>query len=503
MSVAADVIPTPVKRRALVMFAVILATGMSALDLTIGAVALPHMRGTFSATPDQVSWVLTSYIVATAVVMPLTGWLSERLGRKRLFVTAIVGFIAASVLCGLASSLHQEVLFRTIQGAFGAPLVPLSQSIVLDSHSREEQGRAMSIWGFGVTLSPILGPVIGGFLTEDHGWPWIFYINVPLGLITLIAAIVAIPPDAKRPTNKVDGFGFAALALFIACTQLVLDRGERQDWFASVEILIETGLAALGLYLFVVHSMTAERPFLDRRLFGDRNYVIGLVLVFLFGFILLPPLFMLPIFLQDLRGYPLSTVGLILAPRGIGAMIGMVLAGRILNYTDARVLIGGGYLLFALAGWEMAGWTSEVGNWDLNWTGLVQGLGMGVVYVPLFTLAFSTLDGRLRTQATGLFQLMRNFGSSLAVAVFVTLFARNTTINRSDLLEHFTLYRSTLLPEQWSLDTVKGIAALNAELTRQAEMIAYANNFFLLALAALIAVPVVFLYRMGRPAGAR
>ncbi len=307
---------TPVQRRPLVMFAVVLATGMSALDLTIGAVALPHMRGTFSATPDQVSWVLTSYIVATAVVMPLTGWLSMRFGRKRLFLTAIVGFTLASVLCGLASSLSQEVLFRAIQGMFGAPLVPLAQSIVLDTHSREEQGRAMSIWGFGVTLAPIIGPVLGGFLTEAYGWPWIFYINVPLGVVTLIAAIVAIPADPPSQKTKVDGFGIAALALFIACTQLVLDRGERYDWFASAEILIETGLAALGLYLFVVHCMTAERPFLERRLFRDRNYVIGLALVFLFGFILLPPLFMLPIFLQDLRGYPLSTVGLQKSERG-------------------------------------------------------------------------------------------------------------------------------------------------------------------------------------------
>lgn len=485
--------------RIVVMTASVLATGMTALDMTIGAVALPYMRGSLSATQDQIGWVLTSYIVATAIVMPASGWLANRFGRKRVYIIAMIGFTVASVLCGLAASLSQEVAFRALQGAFGGPLVPLSQTIVLDTYPRKEHGKAIAIWGFGVVLGPVLGPTLGGYLTEAYGWPWIFYINVPIGIVAISCAFAGLPASVPRKSARLDLLGFLALAIAIAAVQTMLDRGGRQDWFSSTEIIIEAALAGLALYLLIVHTATARRSFINTEMFADRNFAIGIFLIFAFGFILLPPFALLPAFLQDLRGIPISTVGLLLSPRSLGVMFGMVLAGRLLNRVEPRGLMVAGLLLVAWGAFDMTGWTTSVGDRAVVVNGIISGFGMGLLYSPLFTLSFATLKSSLRVEATGLFQLMRNVGSSVSVAVFLTLLARNTTIVRSSIVEHVTPFNpafgASSLGGLWNLQTPAGLAAIDREVTRQAQMVAYVNDFYLLGIIALAMIPLALLLR--------
>ncbi len=488
----------------LVLAASILATGATALDLTIGTVALPHMRGTFSATPDQISWVVTSYIVATAIMMPATGWLSNRFGRRRVFLTAITGFTMASVLCGLATSLPQEVAARALQGAFGAPLVPISQMLILESYPKEKQGKALSYWGLGVMLGPVVGPTLGGYLTETYSWPWIYYINVPIGIAAAAAAFAGMPKDRPGQGVRFDWSGFGFLAVSVTCVQLILDRGERQDWFDSTEIIVEAVVAALTLYLFLVQITTARQPFLSRDLFRDRNYAVGTVLIFMFGFVLLPPLVLIPIFLQELKDYPVLTVGWVLSPRSLGVMAGMLIGGRLIGRVDPRWVFSVGLVLVAISGWDMSRWTLSVSRDHIVSTGAVQGLGMGLTYGPLFYLAFLTLPDRLRGEATGFFQLMRNIGSSVAVAIFVFMVFRNTTINRSELIQLITPFNQQLTGSgaRWNIDSLAGLLALDQEITRQAAMIAYNNDYLILTATALAMIPLAFLFRIRMPDGA-
>ena len=485
----------------LVLAASILATGATAIDLTIGTVALPHMRGTFSATPDQIAWVVTSYIVATAIMMPATGWLSNRFGRRRVFLTAITGFTAVSVLCGLATTLPQEVIARALQGVFGAPLVPISQMLILESYPKEKQGKALSYWGLGVMLGPVIGPTLGGYLTETYGWPWIYYINVPIGIAAAVAAILGMPKDSPGEPVRFDWAGFGFLALSVTCVQLILDRGERQEWFESPEIIIEAVVAGLSLYLFFVQITTSRQPFLSRDLFRDRNYVVGMVLIFLFGFVLLPPLVLIPIFLQELKNYPVLTVGWVLSPRSLGVMIGMLIGGRLIGRIDPRWVFATGLVLVAISGWDMSRWTLSVGRDHIITTGTLQGIGMGLTYGPLFFLAFLTIPDRLRGEATGFFQLLRNIGSSVAVAIFVFMVFRNTTINRAELIELVNPFNQQLTGSgaRWTIDTLAGIRALDHEITRQAAMIAYNNDYLILTVVSLVMIPLAFLFRIRTP----
>ena len=486
----------------LVLMAAILATGATALDLTIGTVALPHMRGTFSATPDQIAWVVTSYIVATAITMPATGWLSNRFGRRRLFLSAIAGFTVASVLCGLATTLPQEVAARALQGICGAPIVPISQMLILETFPKEKQGRALSYWGLGVMLGPVIGPTLGGYLTDNYGWPWIYYINVPIGIAAAVAAIAGMPRDTPGKIVRFDWTGFGFLAVAVTCIQLILDRGERQDWFDSTEIIIEAVVAALALYLFLVQITTARQPFLSRDLFRDRNYVVGALLIFMFGFVLLPPLVLIPLFLQELKDYPVLTVGWVLSPRSLGVMIGMLVGGRLIDRIDPRWIFTVGLVLVAMSGWDMAHWTLDVSRNHVIVSGSLQGVGMGLTYGPLFFLAFLTIPDRLRGEATGLFQLLRNIGSSVAIAIFVFMLFRNTTINRAELIELITPFNPNLSGSgvRWTIDSLAGIRALDHEISRQAAMIAYNNDYLILTVVSLAMIPVAFLFRV-RPPG--
>ncbi|MCB9947116.1 MAG: DHA2 family efflux MFS transporter permease subunit [Rhodospirillaceae bacterium] len=478
-----------------------LATIMQVIDTTIANVALPHMQGSLGATQDQISWVLTSYIVAAAIMTPPTGWLADRFGRRRLFLVAVAGFTAASMLCGLAGSLDQMVAFRLLQGAFGAALVPLSQATLLDSYPRERHGSAMALWGVGIMIGPILGPTLGGYLTETYSWHWVFFINLPLGLLAM-AGIRASVPEGRMERRGFDLFGFALLSLAVGALQMLLDRGEQQGWFQSTEIAVEAGLAVLALYMFLVHSFTARRPFVDLAMFRDRNFAVCTLFIFVVGIVLFSTLALLPPFLQTLMDYPVITVGLVLAPRGVGTMISMMVVGRLLGRVDARPIIVTGLLITAVSLWQMGGFTPEVAMGTIISTGFVQGIGLGLIFVPLSTLAFSTLPPARRPDATSLFSLSRNIGSSIGISVVISYLTRNAQIGHAVLAEQVSPYRQALadLPRAWDLTTVQGIAALNAEVTRQALAIAYVDDFRLMMVVVLLAIPLIAFIR--RPAAA-
>jgi DHA2 family multidrug resistance protein len=490
--------------RGMVTATVMLATLMQALDTTIANVALPYMQGSLSATSGEINWVLTSYIVAAAIITPATGWLEARFGRKPLFLTAVIGFIVTSMLCGAAVSLTQIVVFRLLQGIFGAPLVPLSQSVLLDAYPRAQQGQAMAVFGLGVMLGPILGPTLGGWLTDSYSWRWVFYVNVPVGAFCVVGIVLFLGRRAERPRAKrLDWFGFATLSLGIGALQLFLDRGERLDWFASPEIRIEAALCVLGTYLFTVHTLSAREPFIDPALFRDRNFVIGIILIFIVGVVLLATLAMLTPYLERLMNYPVLTAGLVLAPRGIGTMVAMLIVGQLIRYIDGRLLIATGLGMTGLSLYLMTGFTPDVSQGTLIRTGLLQGFGLGFVFVPLGTLAFGTLAPALRTQGTGLFNLMRNIGASIGISMMSYLLVRNSAITQAALVEQITPFRQVVrdYAHQLNLATVGGRAVLAQTVTAQAEAVAFIDNFKLMMFVSFLAIPLVILVQRPRQAG--
>src|SRR3982074_1020806 len=487
--------------RGMITATVMLATLMQALDTTIANVALPYMQGSLSATSDEINWVLTSYIVAAAIITPATGWLEARFGRKPLFLTSVIGFIVTSMLCGVAVSLAQIVVFRLLQGVFGAPLVPLSQSVLLDAYPREQQGQAMAVFGLGVMLGPILGPTLGGWLTDSYSWRWVFYVNLPLGVLCAFGIFLLLGRRADRSlARRLDWLGFASLSLGIGALQLLLDRGERLDWFASREIQLEAALCVLGFYLFTVQTLTARNPFLDPALFRDRNFVIGIVLIFVVGAVLLATLALLTPYLETLMNYPVLTAGLVLAPRGFGTMLAMVIAGQLLRYTHPRLLIAVGLGITGLALNLMTGFTPDVSQGPRVRAGVIQGFGIGCVFVPLGAVAFSTLAPALRTQGTGLFNLMRNIGASIGISMMSYLLVRNSAITQAALVEHITPYRQVVrdYAHHLSLATFGGRAALAQIVTAQAEAVAFIDNFKLMMFVSFLAIPLVVLVRSPR-----
>jgi len=484
---------------AMITISVMLATVMQVIDTTIANVALPHMQGGLSTTQDQIAWVLTSYIIAAAIMTPMTGWLASRVGRKRLFLLSVVGFTVASLLCGAAQTLAQIVVFRLFQGLFGAALVPLSQAVLLDVYPRERHGYAMALWGVGVMIGPIFGPMLGGWLTETYSWRWVFYINLPVGILAYLGILAFVEEHRLDNPRPFDFFGFAMLSLAVGACQLLLDRGEHQDWFNSSEIMIETALAGLGLYVFIVHSATAEHPFVDPRLLRDRNFISGIVCIAVIGVVLFANLALLPPLMQDLLNYPVVTTGLILAPRGIGSMIGMMVVGRLLTRMDPRLPVLAGLLLTALSLYQMTGFSLGMDEWMVIRTGIVQGLGIGFVFPPLSTLTFATLPPQLRTEAAGLFSLMRNIGASVGISVVETLLARSIQINHQEIAEHVSPYNAMLriMPADspWNMHTLTGQALLDGEINRQASMIAYIGDFKFMMLVTLSVMPLLLLLR--------
>jgi DHA2 family multidrug resistance protein len=483
---------------------IMLATIMQGVDNTIANVALPHIQGSLSAAQDQVAWVLTSYIVAVAIMTPLTGWLAGRLGIKYIFLVSVAGFTLASALCGSATSLTQLVIYRLLQGACGAGLVPLSQSVLMQINPPERHGQAVAIWGTGVMLGPIFGPMLGGWLTEDYSWRWIFYINLPVGLVASLGIVIFIRETRHTHREAFDFFGFITLSIAVGALQMILDRGQLKDWFSSTEIWVTATVSAVGFYLFMVHTATArDRSFINLDLLRSPNFMAGTVLMFFVGGILSGTLALLPTMLQSLMNYPVFTTGLITAPRGIGTMVAMFLVGRLINRVDNRLLILTGFLLTVLSLWQMTGFSLQMGMAPVVLSGILQGFGLGCTFVPLNTLALSNLPRHILTQGTAMRSLMRNLGGSIGISSLETLLIQNTQIVHSRLVEHLRpdnpLARAPFLAQPFSLTTPSGIAALNAEVTRQAAMVAYVDDYALMMVIVLLLIPLLLLVRRARP----
>lgn len=488
--------PTAGVRR-LITASAMAAAVMNTLDSTIANVALPHMQSSVSASQDQITWVLTSYIVAAAIMMPLTGWIAGRFGRKRLMLYSIVGFTIASGLCGLATSLGQLIGFRLIQGIFGAALVPMSQAILLDINPPERHGPAMAIWGIGAILGPIIGPALGGWLTDSYSWRWVFYINLPVGVLAFAGLwyFLSEPKGAERA--KLDLFGFTMLALCIVSIQLMFDRGQQLDWFSSLEICIEGTAGLAFLYLFVVHTLTAKRPFIDPALFMDRNFMFGSVFGFFLGVLLYAVLALLPPMLEGLMRYPVVLTGLVTAPRGVGTMISMVTAGQIIKRVDPRVLIGAGTVFLAYSTLLMSGFSLDMDDSLIVKAGFIQGLGIGLVFVPLATISFATLGPTLRNEGTVMYTLIRNIGGSIGISALQAMTVRNAATVHSRLVETVRPDNPVIAHADTAIDfsSLMSLTKMNAEITRQAGMVSYVDAFYALFIVIIIISPLILFMR--------
>ncbi len=488
--------------RAMITVSVMAATVMQVLDSTIANVALPHMQASLGAAQDTIVWVLTSYIVASAIAMPLSGWLSDRVGTKRLYLIAIGGFVVASMLCGVAQNLSQMVAFRALQGVFGAFLIPLAQTTMLAIYPKEKHGQAMAMWGMGVMIGPIMGPVLGGWLTENFDWRWVFYINLPVGLLAA-AGVWLFMDETMKVSRRFDLFGFALLALAIGAFQLMLDRGEGEAWFESWEIWIETGLAVSGLWMLIIHTATTREAVIPPVILRDRNVIASLIFSFVTGTLLLAGMALLPPMLQHLFGYPTVTTGLVLAPRGVGTLISMTVIGRIVGRVDPRALIMAGLTLMAVSLYQMSHFSLGMDMWPIITSGVIQGLGLGMIFVPLNTIAFATLEPRLRTDAAGLFTLVRSLGSSVGISLVTALLTRNTQISHADLASTVTPYNLPLADPGLAArlgaagDTM--MSMLDAEINRQAMMIAYIDDFKFMMIMTLAVMPLVFFLKRPAP----
>lgn len=496
-----DTYPDPGTRR-FITASVMAATVMNSLDSTIANVALPHIQGSVAASADEITWVLTSYIVAAAIFTPLTGWLAGRFGRRRLMLGSIIGFTIASGLCGIATNLGEIVGFRLLQGVFGAALVPMSQAILLDINPPERHGPAMSIWSMGAVLGPIVGPALGGWLTDNFSWRWVFFINLPIGALAFLGLSVFLS-EAKRATRmRLDLFGFAMLGLAVGFLQLMLDRGQTKDWFSSLEICIEGAGALLFGVLFVIHTVTARKPFIDLALFGDRNFTLGSVFGFFLGVLIFSVLALLPPMLEGLMNYPVVTTGLVTAPRGVGSLISMMVAGRLLKYFDARLLILTGFLLAAYSTYRMSGFSLGMDESLMISSGFIQGLGTGMIFVPLSAITFATLNPSFRNEGAAMFTLIRNIGSAIGISVLQAMTIRNTAIVHSRLIEAVRPDNPVLAQTSSGFDFTAPlqVARMNAEITRQASMVAYIDAFWFLFIVTIAAIPMLLFMRKPRHA---
>jgi len=497
---------TAIPNRTLITVSVMLATIMQALDSTIANVALPHIQSTLAATQDEAAWVLTSYIVAAAVMYPLTGWLANAYGRREVFLISVVLFVVASALCGAAASLPQLVLFRVLQGVGGAALVPLSQAILFEINAPKDYGRAMSIWGIGATLAPMLGPVLGGWLTDNYSWRWVFYINLPIGMLAFLGLFLSLPKGRRHSSARFDFFGFASLSLAVASFQLMLDRGQTLDWFSSREITFEAIVAALSFYVFLVHMLSSDKPFVTPALFRDRNYVAANIFLFLIGIVLFATLALLPPLLQTKMNYPVVLAGLVIAPRGLGTIAGMFLVGRLVPRFDARIIMAIGMGLTAYSLWLMTRYSLLMDTGPVIIAGVFQGAGIGAVNVCLSTVAFVTLPARLRNEGTAISNLIRNIGAAIGISVLVFLLTQNIQRMHASLAGHVTAYNMTANAAAASahidVTTAKGLMMLDRLITDQGTMVAYIDDFRLMMILTLLTIPFLLLFRRSKPQNA-
>lgn len=492
--------------RTMITISIMLATIIQALDGTIANVALPHMQGSLSASQDQITWVLTSFIVAAAIATPLNGWLVDRFGLKRVFLVSVAGFTLASVLCGISATLTEIVVARMLQGVFGAALVPLSQSVLLDINPREKHGSAMAVWGMGVMIGPILGPTLGGWLTDSYSWRWVFFINVPIGALAFWGIWRYIHAAAPARRVRFDTFGFVTLSVAIGALQMLLDRGEQNDWFGSTETWVELILTTLAFAYFIGHTLTrpAGQSFVDFRLLKNANYVTGLLLIFIVGMVLFATRALMPTMLQGLMGYPAKLAGLVTAPSGLGTMAAMMIVGRLTGKVDFRLLLGVGFAITAFSLWQMTHYTLVLSQSDIVWPGVIQGVGLGLVFVPLSAATFATLSPQMRAEGTALYSLVRNIGSSIGIALVQALLVRNTQIAHASLATQVNAANPAVHDPMslYDMATQAGPALINNEITRQASMIAYVDDYWLMMLLTLAVIPTLLLIRPPKAAAA-
>lgn len=490
----------------LMIIGVMAASLLQILDTTIANVALPHMESSLGATVDTITWVLTSYIIASAVALPITGWLADRIGARRLFIGSVAGFIIASMLCGLAQNLEEMVVFRALQGVAGAFIAPLSQSFMLDATRPSRHPQIMAIWGMGIMIGPILGPILGGWLTETANWRWVFFVNLPVGAASL-AALIAFLPRRPQRERRFDITGFLLLAMALTAFQLLLDRGQQEDWLASAEIWAYLLVTLSATWMVVVHFATARAPMFERALFADRNFAIALGFMVVIGIVMFAVMALLPPMLQNLFGYGVIDTGIVLMPRGVGILISMQVSGLMMRRgIDARPVVASGFLICAVSLWQMAHWSLDVDEMHVIVSGLLQGLGMGLVFIPLQVSAFATLKPSLRTDGSSLLNLMRSLGASAGISWMTVLLARNIQTAHADLGSNITAATGSLVDvstiDRYQVLGDVAISLIDAEVNRQAAMIAYVDDFWLMMWITLAAAPLTLLMRKNRaPAG--
>jgi DHA2 family multidrug resistance protein len=497
--------PLPSGERLIVTIGVMMAVLLQVLDTTIANVALPHMQADLSASQDQINWVLTSYIVASAIALPISGWLADKVGRKRLLLVSVVGFTIASVLCATATSLTEMVVFRAFQGVSGAFIVPLAQATLFDINPREKHGQAMALFGGGVMIGPILGPVLGGWLTDNYNWRWVFLVNLPVGILCTLVMLRFMPKTATHK-RQFDMFGFALLALALAGLQLFLDRGEQNDWLSSWEIRIELGLAIAASWMFIVHMATSKHPLFERAMFTDRNFATSLVFMAATGVLLLAGLALLPPLLQNLYGYSVLQSGFLTAPRGVGTLISMLIAGRATGKIDARLLVGIGVILMGVSLYMMTGFAIEQPSRPVVMSGVVQGLGLGLIFVPLQTLAFQTLAPRMRTTGAALLNLSRNIGGSVGISIVSTQLVRMAQVSHADLAANITQQTiptadPTILQTAVPVAGPAALAYINMMINKQALFIAYLDDFKLMMIVTFAVLPLLLFMKKGEQVG--
>jgi len=497
MSAAAAPVAVPGLRRNMVTICAMTATIMQALDTTIANVALPYMQGSLSASQDQINWVLTSYIVAAAIMTAPVGWIANRFGRKRIFILCSGGFTVASLLCGVAQDINEMVLFRLLQGMFGAALVPLSQAVMLDSYALHERAKAMSIWGMGVMMGPIMGPSLGAWLTETYSWHWVFFVNLPFGIFTVLGLMIFMDETRKDRELRFDWFGFFALAVGIGALQIALDRGEQLGWFESNEIIAEFIVSIVGFYYFFAHSLTTARPFIQFAIFKDKNFVGGCVFMAVMGLVLFSTMAVSSPFLQNVIGYPIITAGLLLAMRGCGTFVAMMLVGRMMRHIEARTLIISGLSLTCLSLYYMTGWTDQTGVPEIVVVSVVQGFGFGLVFVPLSTVAFLTLPNHLRTDGTSMLTLMRNVASSVGISIVIAQLTEGSRRVYAILNEHVTPFNHAMqMPDvsrMINMSTDAGRALADVMIGLQAQIIAFSLDYQMVMLFTMCAIPLAIM----------
>ena len=498
----------------LIAVSVMFATFMEVLDTTVVNVSLPHIAGSLSASIDEATWALTSYLVANAIILPMTGWLASMFGRKRLLMLSVIGFTAASFLCGLAPTLGSLIFFRILQGATGGALQPLSQAVLLEAFPPRDRGKAMGFWALGIVVAPILGPVLGGWLTDTYSWRWVFYVNIPVGIASLVMTKLYIfdPPYLQAQSRKVDYWGIGMLAVGIGALQIVLDKGQQEDWFSSPFIVTLSIISAVTIVALIAHELTTESPVIDLRVFKARSYAVGVFLMTIVGFVLYGSMVLLPIMLQTLLGYPAIQAGIAMAPRGIGSFFMMPLTGLMTGRFDARKLLAIGLVTGAGTLLWMGNLNLQAGYWDIFWPQLLQGVGMSLLFVPLTTVSMDPIPRERMGNATSLFNLMRNIGGSVGIATTGTLLARHQQAATAMLGANVTVYdpaTQSLFAQMrgafmaagadTATATSRATAALFGMVQRQAAMVSFVGLFQLLGLLFLSLLPLVLL--MKRPRG--